>query len=95
MCIRDRYVGEQYLNNTEDPNRTIDAFLVNDLRATYRLKNRVFKQLELNAWVHNMLGLEYSNNGYTYDYIFGDRIVENFYYPQAGRNYTVGLTIGF
>ena len=90
-----KYVGEQYLNNTEDPNRTIDAFLVNDLRATYRLKNRVFKQLELNAWVHNMLDLDYSNNGYTYDYIFGDRIVENFYYPQAGRNYTVGLTIGF
>jgi iron complex outermembrane receptor protein len=36
----------------------------------------------------------YSNNGYTWGYIAGGtRTVENFYYPQAGRNFMFRLLI--
>jgi iron complex outermembrane receptor protein len=37
------------------------------------------------------LDTEYSANGYTYSYIFEQRVTERFYYPQAGRTYMIGI----
>jgi iron complex outermembrane receptor protein len=36
----------------------------------------------------------YENNGYTWGYIAGgERTVENFYYPQAGRNFLLRVLL--
>jgi iron complex outermembrane receptor protein len=44
--------------------------------------------------VNNLLNNRYETNGYTYGYILGgETVVENFYFPQAGRNFLVGLTL--
>ena len=95
FAFQTKYVGDQYLDNTEDAGRMIEAFLVNDIRATYRLKQKAFSELTFNVWVHNVLDAEYSSNGYTYNYIYGGKVVENFYYPQAGRHFMAGLTLRF
>lgn len=95
LAFQTKYVGDQFLDNTEDANRMIDAFLVNDVRMTYRLKQSGLKELAFNVWVHNVLDAQYSSNGYTFNYIDGDKIVENFYYPQAGRHFMAGLTLTF
>ena len=43
---------------------------------------------------NNILDAKYQNNGYTWGYIAGgQRTVENFYSPQAGRNYMLRLLI--
>ncbi|MEO0403247.1 MAG: TonB-dependent receptor plug domain-containing protein, partial [Bacteroidota bacterium] len=89
------YVSDQFLDNTSNEERQIDAYLVDDFRITYSLFNRGMKELQINALVNNVLDQEYSSNGYTYSYIVGDRVTENFFYPQAGRNFMVGLNLLF
>jgi iron complex outermembrane receptor protein len=79
-------VSKQYLDNSGNEERIIDAYLVNDARISLS-KNRWSLQIQCN----NFLDAKYSSNGYTYSYYYGDLITENFYYPQAGRNFMFGV----
>lgn len=91
-----KYVSEQYLDNTMNENRKLDAFFVNNLRASYSFKTKWVKEIVLSALINNVLNEEYEPNGYTFSYIFGGRtITENYYYPMAGRNYLGALTLKF
>ena len=90
-----KYVGEQYLDNTSNENRKIEAYLVNDVRLSYTLQDVLFKEVTFSLLVNNVLDEQYSSNGYTYSYIYGDMITENFYYPQAGMNFLAGLLLKF
>lgn len=91
-----KYVSEQYLDNTMNKSRMLDAFWVNNLRASYSLKTKWFKEIVLSALINNILNEEYEPNGYTFSYIYGgQRITENYYYPMAGRNYLAALTLKF
>lgn len=93
--LQTRYVGEQYLDNTSNENRKLDAYLVSDLRAEYTIPFKWAKEVRLMARVNNLFDEEYSSNGYSYSYIYGATITENFYYPQATRNYLIGLNLRF
>lgn len=88
-----QYVGDQFLDNTSTESRRIDAYFVNDLQAIYSLEKIGVSRVSVNLLVKNILDEQYSSNGYTYSYIFGDRIVENYLYPQAGRYFMLGLTV--
>ena len=90
-----KYVGKQYLDNTSNEDRVIEDYLVNDIRLTYSVKTERLKNLELSLLVNNVLNELYSSNGYTYSYVFGGTITENFYYPQAGTNWLLGLKVKF
>ena len=92
---RAKYVGRQFLDNTSNENRQIDAFLVNDFLAAYNIKLKNTSKLELRFKVNNVLNELYSANGYTFNYVFGDLIVENFLYPQAERNILIGFNLEF
>ena len=95
LALLQRYVGDQFLDNTSNENRKLDAFFVNDFRLQYEVPNKLFKSLKVQLLVNNVFSENYASNGYTYTYIFGNEITENFVYPQAFRNYLVGLSIGF
>ena len=92
-----KYVGEQYLDNTENENRKLDAFFVNDLRFSYETEvKKLFKSMLLGVQVNNFLNVKYEPNGYTYGgFSGGTRIDYNFYYPQAGTNFMTNLTFKF
>ena len=90
-----KYVGDQFLDNTSNADRKIDAYFVNDLKIAYTIHDIVFERIELNLLINNLLNAEYSSNGYTYSYIVGDEITENFFYPQAGTNFLAGLNLIF
>ncbi len=90
-----KYVGRQFLDNTSNDDRSIDDYLVTDLIASYQLEIKKLKEVSLNLKINNLFDVDYSANGYTYNYIFEELIVENFLYPQAGINFLVGLTIRF
>jgi iron complex outermembrane receptor protein len=95
-----KYVGRQYLDNTETKSRSLDAFFTNDLRISYQTQPRFFKSLELNLMINNIFNEMYEPNGYTFSYFVpGDGgkelITENFYYPQAGTNFLLGLSLKF
>jgi iron complex outermembrane receptor protein len=95
LALLTKYVGEQYLDNTENSDRQIPAYLVNDIRISYEVKQKLFKEMRWSLLVNNVLDETYSSNGYTYSYIYGSTITENFYYPQAGIHFLAGLTLAF
>jgi iron complex outermembrane receptor protein len=92
-----KYVGKQYLDNTENENRKLDAFFVNDIRINYEfvVKN-VFKSIRLGLLVNNIFNVKYEPNGYTYSGVSGGvRSDYNYYYPQAGSNVLGSLILSF
>ncbi|HEY0031334.1 MAG TPA: TonB-dependent receptor, partial [Bacteroidia bacterium] len=96
ISLLSKYVGEQYLDNTSNKTRKLDAFFVNDVRINYNIKTKHIREIGLILAVNNVFGEEYESNGYTYGYIYGGKhTVENFYYPQAGINFMTGLTLKF
>ncbi len=92
-----KYVGDQYLDNTQSSRKQIDAYLVNDFRIAYNIYDVIFKRIEVNLLINNIFNEEYSSNGYTYNdtWTSDEVIIENFYYPQAGTNFLLGLNLMF
>jgi iron complex outermembrane receptor protein len=83
-----KYVSKQYLDNTQNDARSIDLYLVNDLRISYAFTNLSFaKGITANLMINNLLDEKYETNGYTFGYVFGGEQRFNYYYPQAGRNF--------
>lgn len=96
VSLLSKYVGDQFLDNTANENRKIASYFVNDLRMTYRWPTPIFKNLSLSLLINNIFGVEYQSNGYTYGFIGGgETIRQNFYYPQAGRNYLFMVSMKF
>jgi iron complex outermembrane receptor protein len=91
-----KYVGEQFLDNTSSSDKKLDAFFVNDVRINYTIKTKFIKEIGIILSINNILNEQYESNGYTYGYIAGgERVTENFYYPQAGINFMGGVSLKF
>lgn len=91
-----KYVGSQFLDNTSTETRKIDSYFISNLQLSYTITNTIFEEIRIGLAVNNLFNKLYQNNGYTWGYIYGgERTVENFYYPQAGRNFLTRLTIKF
>ena len=91
-----KYVGRQYLDNTENVGRSLDAYGVLDLRMRYDLPLQRGPKIRLHFMVNNLLNKQYEANGYTYSLnVAGVRTVSNSYFPQAGTNFLGGVTLGF
>lgn len=91
-----RHVGEQYMDNTGNKNSLMPSFSVLDLRASWTPEIKGLKSLRCELLINNLLNSLYVSNGYTFGYSVGSqRIRENFFYPQAGLNFMVQLSLGF
>ncbi len=95
VALNTKYVGDQYLDNTMENTKKLNAYLVNDLLINFKkeLKNR--SELTLGLKIGNILNEHYANNGYTYSYKWVDTVTETFVFPQAGRNYLVKFGLSF
>lgn len=95
-AILSKYVGKQFLDNTSNDARSIDAYFINDLGLSYDFSIESVKNVNVSLLVNNVLDVEYSSNGYTFGYAGGDYVVrENYFYPQAGRNFLLALNVRF
>ena len=96
LTLLSKYVGRQYLDNTQNSERQIDAYFVNDVRVIYELKPKFMKALTFSLLVNNIFDVKYASNGYTYGYLGGgDTYRERFYYPQAGTNFLAAVAMRF
>lgn len=83
-----KYVGSQYLDNTQHTERMLNAYSYFNFRALHTFQGIRFKAITIGMQVNNILNSLYEANGYTYSYIYGGSLTtENFYYPQAGINF--------
>jgi iron complex outermembrane receptor protein len=98
-----KIVGEQYMGNIDSEGSKLKSYFVNDLNVSYEFKPKsVFKSILLTGLVNNIFDYKYVSNGYffTYDDNYSDpnqitTIEGAGYYPQAGINFLVGLTLKF
>jgi len=91
-----KYVGKQYLDNTSTESRKIDDYFTNDLRISYTLRPSFMREISISMLANNIFDAMYSSNGYTYGFFGGStEYRQNYYYPQAGRNYMVMLALRF
>ena len=103
VSLLSKYVGEQFMGNIDKDTSKLDSYFINDLNATYQINlESIFKSITFSALINNIFNMEYVSNGYygtwvddysappaetTYDYAG--------YYPQATRNFLIGMTLKF
>jgi len=91
-----KYVGLQYLDNTSNSGRVINSYFINDIRLTYTVKPQGMREISISLLTNNIFDIKYSNNGYSYGFISsGIESRQNYYYPQAGRNYLMMVALRF
>jgi len=66
MAFVTKYVGKQFIDNTSSQYSVLDAYLVNDLRMSYSIKNKLFKEIVLSTWVRNLFNQNYISNAWIY-----------------------------
>lgn len=89
VSLLSKFVGEQYLNNIELQEARLPDYFVNDVNVSYEIKPKsVFQSIVFTGLMNNTFNKKYVSNGYMYD-------VYPYYYPQAGRNFLLGLTLKF
>ena len=90
------YVGKQYIDNTTNNDRKLNAYLVNNLRFDYQPKQKLFKDLKVRLLINNILNEKYESNAWVYSYLYnGRRNKMDGYFPQAGVNFLLSVSIGF
>lgn len=95
LGIQTKFVGKQYLDNTGSEDRDLVSYTVSDVVVSYNTSFMNLKQVQFNLLVNNVFNEMYSSNGYTWGFISGDRVSENWLYPQAGTNVLTGVTVKF
>jgi iron complex outermembrane receptor protein len=89
-----KYVSKQYLDNTQNENRRLNPFYVQDARLIYHFSFRKIKEVKGILQVNNIFNKMYEPNGYTFSYIYGGELItENYYFPMAGTNFMAGVNI--
>ena len=96
LTLLSKYVGKQYLDNTQSNSSSLGSFYTQDARVSYTLRNKLFKEVTFIGQVNNIFNRLYEPNGYTYSYISsGTLSTDNNYFPMAGTNFILGVNIKF
>ncbi|MCL6293802.1 TonB-dependent receptor [Jejuia spongiicola] len=94
-----KYVGEQFMSNTDSETSKLESYFVNDFNVTYEIKtNSIFKSILLSGLINNVFGEKYVSNGYVYIDSWstpGASFEVPGYYPQATTNFLIGATLKF
>ena len=106
IAFLSKYVGKQYMSNINSKVSdldVLDGFFTSDVNFVYELEtDKIFKSIVFTALVNNIFNKEYVDRGYYYTY---DDTWSNpgtattvdgaGFYPQATRNFLVGVTLKF
>jgi len=101
ISLLNKFVGEQYMSNTESDFSRLDSYTTTDLSIKYKFdKTFLFSDIVVTAMINNIFNVEYVSNGYyyTYDDTWSDpnlitTIEGTGYFPQATRNFLLGITL--
>lgn len=103
ISVLSKYVGKQYMGNTDAYGSILEPYSQTDLNIQYVVvMNSFIRSITLSGLVNNIFNAEYVSNGYffTYDDDFTNpgtvtTIEGARYYPQAGTNFLMGATFRF
>jgi iron complex outermembrane receptor protein len=96
LSLSSKYVGKQYIDNTENTGRMLSAYAIQNLSFLYTIENKLFKELTFQFTLNNFLNRKYETNAWVYKYYEGGSLqVMDGYFPQAGINYMFRVGIKF
>lgn len=98
-----KYVGEQFMGNTDSEASKLDAYFTNDLNISYEIPlKKWFKSISFNILANNIFNVKYVSNGYYYTYDDDWSVPGSIstiegagYYPQAQFNILGGISLKF
>lgn len=103
FALLSKYVGEQFMGNTESQVSKLDDYFVSDFNIQYQWQpKKIFESITITGLVNNIFNKKYVSNGYyfTYDDTWSNpgsvtTIEGAGYYPQATTNFLVGAVLRF
>lgn len=103
ISLLSKYVGEQFMSNTDATASRLKSYFVSDLSVSYQLLiNKWVKSVTFNVLFNNIFNEKYISNGYYYTYDDSwttpgvIKTIEGAgYYPQAEANFLAGITLSF
>jgi iron complex outermembrane receptor protein len=101
-----KYVGQQFMSNFSSAISNadvLDSFFTSDLNIVYEIKTtKIFKSITFTALANNIFNVEFVNRGYYFtfddDYSVANQVTTvdgAGFYPQATRNFLIGVTLRF
>lgn len=103
IALLSKFVSEQYMGNIDSKQSKLDAFFVNDVNVNYEWKlNKAIKSIVFSGLVNNIFDEIYESNGYFYTYDDNwsapgaiTTIEGAGFFPQAGINFLLGVSLKF
>jgi len=91
-----KFVGRQYIDNTQSSDRQLDPYFVNNLLISYIIKQEFLKEFGFSLMINNFLNEKYESNAWVYRYSSGNTMQKlDGYFPQAGINFMAGINVKF
>ena len=91
-----KFVGTQYIDNTQSTDRQLDPYLVNNLVFNYTVNPGFMKGIVFSLMINNILNEEYESNAWVYQYYYENTLQRmDGYFPQAGINFMAGVSLKF
>ena len=100
-ALQSVYAGKQYLDNTSNPDRRINDYLVHNLRLAYTFHWKGIKECSLQLLINNFFNKEYESNGWVAGYYYRNEDgslksgADKSYFPQAGTNVLANIRLSF
>jgi len=104
VSLLSKYVGEQYMGNTDNDKSKLSSYFVNDFNINYEIiPKKIFKAIVFSGLVNNIFNEKYVSNGFFGSYDYEDissstGVATDYfsgYYPQATTNFLIGATLKF
>ena len=89
LGILSKYVGEQFMGNTEVTASKLPSYFTTDVNFVYNIFPKgIIKEINITGLINNLFDKKYVSNGYMWG-------TSPYYYPQAGINFLLGLNLKF
>jgi iron complex outermembrane recepter protein len=111
FVIAEKYVGQQFIDNTSNSSTSLPAYYFTDFKVFYKTQIGFIKNITCKLLINNILNQKYTNNAWTYRFTSagydprpddpyarsekGDVYNLTGYFPQAGRLFMLGVSVGF
>jgi iron complex outermembrane recepter protein len=94
--LQSKYVGKQFIDNTQSNDRKLKRYFVNNLIFNCFINPKIIKSASFSLIINNLFNSYYLTNGWVYRYKYADKIYTiDGYFPQAGINFLAGLKVNF
>ncbi len=87
-----KYISRQFLDNTGNIDRSINPYGLMDIKLRYSLQYKQSSNIDFHIALNNVFNKMYEANGYTFSYVYNSKqYTSNYYFPQAGFNFMLGV----